>query len=359
MISFNIHDKFSFTVCGEQNKHIESYLIEELGYFKSEVASPDLEIELVDEIPEGKIFLPFYGRNGDLFYLKDRYGSKISLSYRVFKGKLIAERKIAADFLKNQIIEPLMFYNLLEKGCTFIHASAVSKGNAALIFCGSQDTGKTNIALSLLFHNYSFLSNEWTLISKEGFVYPYPTLIPVVAYNLQAFPNLLNIVSKNYFDKQKIRSKIFISRKRRNMELGHSRNLTLRATDLVLGVISNLIFKINAKDLGAVSNVSRIEKLFILETDSQVSEVDVREVENKKDMVTRLSANLLWERDMFTKHYLAYLFAFPEGRNPVVEDTLKLHGKVISEALKDVPCFQATLPESIPFKEAFERFRNI
>lgn len=355
MISFDIHGEFSFGVCGKQNKAIENYLDKELGYFKSGVISPDLEIELVDRIPEGQSLLPFYGRNDDLFYISDPYGHKVSLPYRMLEGKVVAEKEIDANFLLQLIIEPLMFFHLLRKGYAFLHASAVSKGDATLIFAASQDTGKTSFALSMLFRGYSFLGNEWSLISEKGLTYPYPRPILLGPHNFQAFPELPRRIAINHFGRRKIRGEILISKVRSKMKLGHSTHLILRAANLALQQ-ANKIYEIDAKQFGDIGNVSQIKRIFILERNIQATEVNLTKIEDKEGVATRLAANFLWERDTFNKHYLAYLFAFPGGRNPIVEDALKIHREIVKQALKDTLCFRVTLSENMPFKKNFEEF---
>lgn len=354
MVSFNIYDRFKFNITGERNKEIEDYLAGELGYFKSEVTSPDVEIELVDKFPEDEMSLPpSYGVIGNSFYLKDYYNNKVTISYRRTRTKLLAEKGIDASFLLGNIIEPLMFYCLLEKGFTFIHASAVSKGDNALTFAAWKQTGKTSAILSLLPHNYSYLSNDWSLISKEGLIYPYPTPIRVYGDNLESFPDLINIVSKNPIDKWKIQAQVFIYKVLRGLGLNWSRNLILRGLHLAISAISYRTLKIESGRFGSVGNVSSMEKLFFLVKNPQATEVKVEEIENDERLSMRLAVNLLLERESFTQHSLAYLFAFPESEDYVVSNSLKLQKKIIHSALEGVQCFRVMIPGKIPFREAF------
>lgn len=361
MISFDIHNKFKFSIIGKQNSELEKYLNDELGYFKSEVTSPDMEIELVDKIPEGKTPLfPLYSKDDASFYLKDSYGNKITILYETSNVRLTAESKINGNFLLYVIIEPLMFYNLLGKGFTFLHASAVSKDDKALMFCAWPHTGKTNTVLSLILRNYSFLADESSLISRKGYVYPYPRPISAFYYNLEEFPELIDVISKSLIDKQKIRLRTFFAKMQNRMARGHSRKFILNAINYGLNRISQPSkgSKIDPNDLTDIGNISKIEKLFLLQTDTVSSEVHVEEIENMKGLSTALSASWIWEREIFTTHYLAYLFAFPERNNQALENSLKLHSEIIRDALKNTECFKVIIPQKLPFKKSFQMLQG-
>lgn len=365
MLSFDIHGKFKLRVTGKYNSSLENFLERELGYFKAEVSSPDMEVELVDSLPEPPYPLfPLYGKTDTLFYLRDRpnVGSKVTLDYQTSNKKILAEKDIDEVFLLYDIIEPFMFYRLLEEGFTFLHASAVSKENKALVFSAWPRTGKSNTLLSLLHDGgYYFLSDEWTLVSEQGLVYPYPRRIfgTDVLYHLDSLPSLPKYVCQNWVERQKMQVKRLISRVDERLGFEASKNRFLLGIHLILASIGRLTFRIAPRDIGEIGDVSRMEKLFMLLTDFDSDQVKVAEIKDKESLAIRLSANLLSDyRDVFTHHYLAYLFGFPEKRNPLVENALNLQAQIITKALKDVACYQVMIPGRLPFREFLDEFRK-
>lgn len=357
MLFFNIYNIFKFSIKGTILPVFEKFFNRELEYFKSKEIPVDLEIQLVPKIADPDItFFPNYGRDKEYFYTRDPFSRKVGI---FSNSKVIAESKIDSGWLLKDIIEPLMLLHILPKGYSFLHASAVTKNNKSLIFTAFSGTGKTNLLVSLLKDGYFFLADELPLISKEGVVYPYPKPLSICSHNIKVNPWLTEVISnKNFIKKQKIRL-LFPFYKIQNLYgLKYPKSLISRTIQIGLRKIAFRNFSVTPKDIGAkIGAPSKIDKVFLLFTNNNLIEPEIEEIKNKKLFATQLWANILGEKNnFFIKTALAYSFGFPEKKNIIGDENLKLGEEVIYGALKDVRCFQLMIPE----KEYFiERSVNI
>lgn len=361
MISFNIHNLFKFTVDGSVNQTMEKRLNEEFGYFRTRtIESPDLTLKIVKKIPKAKIpIFPNYGFNGETFYYYI-HGSPITLSYEFSSPlEIMVEDRVWIEDLMTDVIEALIFLKLLEKGYTFLHSSAISRKNEALLFCAFPHVGKTNIMLSFLLDNptdYIFLSDEYTIISSEGVAYPYPRTIKIFDYNLDEFPELIDRFLYSSFKKQRLRIRHAFSKLTERLtslnsnQKGFLGAYFFYAQELLRNIISTKIM-ITPKDLNwNVAHPSKIKKLFLFLGNNKQSKMSIHEIIDKDGLSTMLAANVLWEKELLNWHYFAYLFAFPHRRNPHVENRLNIQKEIIFNALQHVNCYKVEIPHGVSFR---------
>lgn len=360
MLFFNIHNIFKFSIKGEITPKLEKFFDKELEYFKSKEIPVDLEIALVPKIADPDIVLFHnYGRDKDYFYTRDPFSRKVGI---FSNSKIIVESKIDSGWLLKDIIEPLMLLRILAKGYSFLHASAVTKNNKGLILSALPETGKTNLLVSLLKSGYFFLADEMVLISKDGVVYPYPKPLLIYPSNIKTNPELLDVVSNNNFiKKQKIRLFFPFYKIQNTHYLQYPKSLISRVIQIGLVGLGKITFlrsfSIRPKDIGAkIGVLSKIDKVFLLLSSDKLTEPEIKEVKDKRLFATQLWANILGEKNnFFIKTVLTYSFGFPEKKAMIGDENLKLGEEVIYNALKNVNCFQLTLPKKVSFKEVFKK----
>lgn len=361
MTSFNIHDLFKFTVNGSLNQTVEKRLNEEFGYFRTrKIESPELTLKFVKKLPKEKIpIFPNYGLNGKTFYYYI-HGSPITLSYDFSSPlEIMVEDGVWIEDLMTDVIEALIFLKLLEKGYTFLHSSAISRKNEAILFCAFPHVGKTNIILSFLLDNprdYTFLSDEYTIISNKGRAYPYPRTIKIFDYNLDEFPELIVRFPYSSFKKQRLRIRHAFSKLTERLTSLNSNKkgflgvYLLYAQELLQNIISTKVM-VTPKDLNwNVANASKIKKLFLFLRNNKQSKTSIHEIIDKDGLSTMLAANVLWEKELLNWHYLAYLFAFPHRRNPHVENRFNIQKEIIFNALQHVDCYKVEIPYGASFR---------
>lgn len=88
-------------------------------------------------------------------------------------------------------VEPIMRLRALFQGDVFVHSSSVAlDDNTAAIFAAWGNTGKTNLVLELREHGLQILSDDWTLIRRDGTASGYPRPLNLLNYNFERFPFL-------------------------------------------------------------------------------------------------------------------------------------------------------------------------
>lgn len=88
-------------------------------------------------------------------------------------------------FLQAQIIEPIAYFKLLQRGVLLMHAAGVEAGGAAYVFPAFGGTGKTTLTLGLLGEGMRVLGDDLLLVDTDaGTVRPYLRPLHLFAYNV-------------------------------------------------------------------------------------------------------------------------------------------------------------------------------
>lgn len=90
-------------------------------------------------------------------------------------------------YVQAQILEPVMYYKLLQKGVVFLHAAGVEKGGKGYLLPAYGGTGKTTLSLKLLARGYRLLGDDLLLVdTKSNQVYAYPRPFHLFTYNINS-----------------------------------------------------------------------------------------------------------------------------------------------------------------------------
>jgi len=352
MMFFNVHNIFKFALEGEISEKIKKYFHNELGCFETKGRTPDLKVRLVSHIPDPRVnFYPNSGRDNKYFYTRDQYSRKVGI---FSNSEVIAESEVLGSFLLEDIIEPLALIHFLKKGYTFLHASAVSNNGQALVFSAFPKTGKTNAALSLIKSGYDFLSNELIIVSDRGEVFSYPRPLALYPYNLEAFPEIIDIVAnKKFLKKKEIEFFILLSKIQNIYIFKYPNSLITRVFQLAVREIIGRNYPLSPDKIGAkTESVARLDKLFLLLRDRSLKKPELREIKDKKLLAGQLWSDILREKNKFLiKISLTANFAFPEKGIGLNDKDLRRGEVIIFNALKKIRCFQIRIPEKAHPKE--------
>lgn len=99
-------------------------------------------------------------------------------------------RMIAASthVLYTNVIEPLLRWTFVQKGYVLLHAACVSFNGRAALVTAKTDTGKTSTIILISKHSQQceFLSDDMTIVGRDGRVLSYPKPMTISFHTLNA-----------------------------------------------------------------------------------------------------------------------------------------------------------------------------
>ena len=105
-----------------------------------------------------------------------------------FKDIAIAKtyRNVVTLFLQAQIVEPVVYYKLLEKNILFMHSAGVTDGKDGYIFPAYGGTGKTTLTLGLMGEGLQVLGDDLLIVEPDKkLVHPYLRPLHIFTYNVK------------------------------------------------------------------------------------------------------------------------------------------------------------------------------
>jgi len=168
-----------------------------LSYFRVNKTKPDVTVHVAKDfkvsVADAVRLMPhlFGVENGKWVY----YDHALAwFKLKLLIKKLLDETEIVAtsSYLKMhfkigeitplwKIIPFIMDIKLLNKGYTFLHGACLSKQGKGVLLCAFPNTGKTLTALLSLKkeHDFSYLSDDITIVDDRGYAYCYPDPHPI------------------------------------------------------------------------------------------------------------------------------------------------------------------------------------
>jgi len=339
-MNFNIHNLLYFKIVGMNERYL-NYLGREYSFFKTEEkVAPDVEVVIADHVyPDSNCRLvdnKYFVKDGYI-YCKDRYKVvRWVLSMDDLEGKTVVHFSggiWGEHVLKEFIIEPLISFKLAAKGFCVLHASAIAINDGGFIFTGGPRAGKTVSILNLSVRNNVFLSDEITLLSKDGVVYSFPAPIRMCYYRLKGMTSVYHKITLQ----QKLEAKI--------KHFAH---------------ILSLGYAAFPSDIGAEKLFERIGgayplRCLVLLTKTRSKNIDVTEITNKKALVERLVLINEQQFPYWCKYVSAYSSVYPSSQ---VASYSQAKVDNLSQALDKVPCYEIKAPHK--FTESHrDKFRQV
>ena len=116
------------------------------------------------------------------------YGFEVSISNKDCVNIAVSSiLSFSPHVLYTNVVEPILRWNFVRKGYALVHAACVSFNGHAVLVTAQTDTGKTATILRMV-ENYacSFLSDDMTIVSRDGCVLSYPKPLTISSHTLSA-----------------------------------------------------------------------------------------------------------------------------------------------------------------------------
>lgn len=117
-----------------------------------------------------------------------RFGFEVSITHK--EGVEVAVSSIlqhSLHVLYTNVIEPILRWAMVRKGYALIHAACIAVDGQAVLVTARTDTGKTSTILRAVDnYNCSFLSDDMTIVSRDGRVMSYPKPLTISNHTLNA-----------------------------------------------------------------------------------------------------------------------------------------------------------------------------
>lgn len=118
-----------------------------------------------------------------------RLGFDISIHYgKAIQVNVSALIALSTHVLYTNVIEPLLRWTFVQKGFVLLHAACLSFNGRAVLVTAKTDTGKTStiILIAKQTQNCEFLSDDMTIVSRNGRVLSYPKPMTISFHTLNA-----------------------------------------------------------------------------------------------------------------------------------------------------------------------------
>ena len=324
-MNFDIHNLIKLTIEGTDRKYLD-YIGAEYAFFKTEAeVDPDVRIIIVDSVyPDSgcQLIDNKYLIGSGYLYCRDRYkvaGWTFSINELEAKTSVHFSGGIWGEHILNDfIIEPLISFKLAVKGYCTLHASAISIDDAGFVFAGEPEAGKTAAILSLNLHNNNFLSDEITLLSKNGVIYSFPSPIRIYHHNLVDMSHHHQITPWQNFE-ARLKHIVHVS--------------SLRYVKLPLIVNADKLFRQVGKECTL--------RCLILLTRIKDDKISVTEITDKKELVKRIVTFTEQQFPYWLKYASAYSSIYPSSQ---VASYSQLMVNNLTEALDKIACYEIKTP---------------
>lgn len=118
-----------------------------------------------------------------------RRGAAVALTHRDGRLQTVVSWLLGRSphVLYNNVVEPILRFELLRLGHALVHAACVVRGDEALLITARTDTGKTSTMLQILeAGGLGFLSDDMCILAPSGEVLMFPKPMTISAHTLSA-----------------------------------------------------------------------------------------------------------------------------------------------------------------------------
>jgi len=157
----------------------------------------------------------------------------------------------------NTIFDFLLRLYLIKEGFILIHAASVSKNNKGIVIPAWKSVGKTELALKLVKHGFSFMGDDKIWINQNNEILSYPRYVVIKESNANSF---IEFVGRKYLIKSKIKSILLLK--------NNSSILKILYNKIVSTILKNKIYHFPIERLYPDSNTinySKFNRIIYLE----------------------------------------------------------------------------------------------
>ncbi len=165
----------------------------ELGFFRTShlLEGPDVRIRIAHSTSSGQVARDAPRDNHQEFRYREVLGP-LGFWVNIARGEftdVVASPLLrwSPHVLYTNVLEPIVRWMLVQKGYALVHGACVAIDGRAVLVTGPTDTGKTTTILRLLAHHpFTFLSDDMTILRRDGRGFCYPKPLTISRHTLEA-----------------------------------------------------------------------------------------------------------------------------------------------------------------------------
>jgi hypothetical protein len=334
------------------------------AYEKELDREPDITIKFISSLETPDLVfigLDNAGFNKDGYYIlsSGRSSLKVKIPFEKIGQPLeiICQTGIPGIPLLNHIIN----LSFLSKNYIPLHASAFRYNNLNALVMGWSKGGKTESLLAFANNDAEYIGDEVVMLSENGnemFGIPasvtvwewqykqVPKLIPELSKNKKALFSLIHLIESIYnFLRKTFLKNSFVTKVISDALPAFKRQLNFR-------VAPKYIFK--EKIYNQKASTDKI--ILIMSHNSDQIIVKSCPID---EVISRMINSHDYENSAFIQHYVSFKFAFPDLRNPFLEDLNKLQADLLKKALSGKEAYKVLHPYPVSFDSLFNSMSPI
>lgn len=329
-------------------------------------AAPDITLRFVDRLEAGDdlrlIGVDEAGFDEKGFYLlrgRQKAAVKVAMPFEALGEpcEVLCERGLPAVPLLIAAIN----LRLLARGILPLHATAFEFGGRGVLAAGWAKGGKTELLLGFARQGARYIGDEWVYIEPEsGRMRGLPEPIRIWDWHLDELPDIRARLPRG--DRVKLGVLGAGARGLNGLAAGRVGRTALgRATRRSLPLLQRQRWVQAPPEAlfgaGGCAAEGRIDRVILV--GSHAAPGLRAEPIAGEAVARRMLASLQFEQLPLLEHYLRFRFAFPERRNPLIEDLEARQRTLLDRALAGRPAWALWHPYPAPIPALFEAARPL
>ena len=240
----------------------------------------------------------------------------------------------------------------LSKGYLPLHSTAFKYNNEGILVMGWSKGGKSESLFSFMKNNADFVSDEVSIISKDGKEI-LGLKVPVCIWKWQ-FKEIPEFMPKLGMQKKILFAIVQILHAFQKVSNRSSlrKVLFLLNGKLNVKVLPSKIFKSNK-----IIDKAKLDKI-ILSMSHDSEEIIIKKIP-AREIIDRMISSQRYELDYFMQLYNIFKYAFPEKKNDFLENIENLQQRIMNKLLGEKQSFIVKHPYPVSFNKLFESMKTI
>lgn len=324
---------------------------------------PDIVIRFVDHLSTTSqiryLGLDDAGFTDDAFLvLRGKHETRVKVQIPIdqvgqAQCEIVCERGLPAV----PLLIPILNLTALSKGTLPLHASAFIYNGLGVLATGWAKGGKTETLLAFTANGAQYVGDEWVYISSDGqYMHGIPEPIRVWDWHLEDLPQYRALLGRS--DRARLRGlNLLVQSLDQVVTSGLGRgSVPVRLMRRIGPMLKRQLYvHLRPQTLfgqGHSPMKARLQKVFFVAS-HESPEVTVEPIE-PGEIARRMVFSLQEERSDFLSYYLKFRFAFPEARNPLIEQAEECQREALLRVLADKETYAVYHPYPVPIPAMFE-----
>ena len=320
---------------------------------------PDITIRFAQNLPTPNLRylgVNMAGFNEDGFYVlyNKKSKAKVRIPFEQIGGP--CEVVCESGLQSVPLLIPILNLTLLAKDCVALHASAFLYDQTGVLVTGWSKGGKTEALLAFANHGAKYIGDEWIILTGNGeTMYGLPEPIRVWDWHLEYLPHLRRRVKKatlllfaaiHGLDKMHRIFKEGILGKTWPIKMLTQAMPALKR-QLGVSMAPEAIF-----GNGFSQRAAKPDKVFFIMSHENPN-IGV-EIGDPIEIARRMAHSVQYEQLPFMEYYHAFRFAFPDAKNPFIENAAELQYDILCRALLGKEAHFVRRPYPVSFDDLYQ-----